>query len=450
VNRLLVFGVGDLTERYIVPAVAELVGRGDAGDLQVTLVGREPMERDELCKAVRSWLGDVDDDTVSHLLEVTNYRRADATDVEQVRDVVPTDEPYVAYLALPPTVFADAVRAVAETLPRAGTRIVVEKPFGSDAASAEEFNEQLQDAVGEEAVFRVDHFLGMQTAHDLLLLRFGNSVFEPLWNARHIERVEIVWDEQLALEGRADYYDGAGAARDMVQNHLLQLLCLVAMEPPAELTSDHLSDRKIEVLRATRAVDPTDPTLSRRARYTAGQAGDHWVPSYVDEDGVDPERCTETFAEITVAVNTPRWHGVPFALRTGKALDRDRHEIAVHFSAVPPVSFCDSPPSNVLRFQFGSGRVRLSVVRAADDGVFGVEPVELEHLRNDSPMSAYARVLADVLGGGNVLSVRGDEAVEAWRVLQPVLDAWDRADVPLGEYPAGSSGPAPHEVPPSG
>jgi glucose-6-phosphate 1-dehydrogenase len=442
VNRLVIFGAGDVTRRYLLPAVAELLDAGDAPEgLTVDVVGRDDTTTDEFRAQLDESL-DLDREVKERLLALVERRKADASEVDAVRDVIGDADAVVAYLALPPAVFPEAIAALAEAGLPEGSRVVVEKPFGTDRASAVELNDLLHRTLPEDGVFRVDHFLGMQTAHNILGLRFGNRVFEPLWTARDVDHVEIVWDETLTLEGRAGYYDGTGAARDMLQNHLLQLLCLVAMEPPVSLSSDALADRKAEVLRATRPWDTSAARCSVRARYTKGRIGDRDVPSYVDEDDVDPGLDTETYAEITFAVDTPRWEGVPFVLRSGKALDRDRHEVAVHFRAAPPVDFGDLQcPGNVLRFCIGPDRVVLSVALTRPDSVFRLDMADLSYDLAAPRLGAYATVLGEVLAGGNVLSVRDDEAVEAWRVIEPVLEAWARGDVPMSEYPAGSPGP---------
>lgn len=438
-TRLIVFGTGDLTTRYLLPALAELVAADSMPDgVSVIVAGRRDMSTDDLLDRLAA-----DDVDCGDLPELT-YRVADPTDAAAVRSLVAQgrpDEPVVAYLALPPSVFAEAVGALGAAHLPAGSSIVVEKPFGDDAESAAMLNRMLLAVVPEERVFRVDHFLGKQTAHDVLALRFANSVFEPLWNHRHIASVEIVWDETLALEGRASYYDGAGALRDMIQNHLLQLLCLVAMEPPGRLTGDAVGAGRLQVMRATRPWDAASAVYDVRGRYTAGRSGGREVPSYVDEDGVDPDRATETFAQVTFAVATPRWEGVPFVLRSGKAMATDRHEIAIHFRSVPPVDFCAEVPPNVLRFQVDPTRVTLDTVLTAGHGAFATTPVALSSPAHEPSLSAYATVLAGVLGAEDVWSVRGDEAEEAWRVVEPVLDAWRRDVVPLVEYPAGSHGP---------
>jgi glucose-6-phosphate 1-dehydrogenase len=236
--------------------------------------------------------------------------------------------------------------------------VVLEKPFGEDLDSARALNRLLAEGFDERHVFRVDHFLAMTTVRNVLGTRLANRVFEPIWTSAHIEEIEIVWDETLALEGRAGYYDQVGALKDMVQNHLLQLLCLVAMEPPIGLGERDLRDRKVDVLRSVRPLRAEDVAArTRRARYRAGRVGDRDIPGYVDEDGVAPERGTETFAEVVLELDSWRWSGTKFRLRTGKALARDRMEIVVHFRAVPhhPFDPPQAPPRNLLRFGLDHG-----------------------------------------------------------------------------------------------
>src|SRR5262249_39171260 len=229
-----------------------------------------------------------------------------------------------------PAVFPVAVSTLHDAGLPPGSRIVLEKPFGEDLDSAVELNRLLADLVPEPAVFRVDHFLAMTTVQNLLGTRLANRVFEPIWNSTHIAEIDIVWDEDLTLEGRAGYYDGVGALKDMLQNHLLQLLCLAAMEPPVSLSERDLRDRKVDVLRSLRPLSDSDVERhTRRGRYTAGGIGDREVPAYVDEEGVDPAHRTETFAEIELTLDNWRWPGTVFRLRTGKAMRRARREVAV-------------------------------------------------------------------------------------------------------------------------
>jgi glucose-6-phosphate 1-dehydrogenase len=384
------------------------------------------------------------------LADACTYLRGDATDPAALRDALAAGEgPAVIYLALPPPVFAPAIRAAAEAGLPEGSRMVIEKPFGEDLASARALNELLRTVLPEDAIHRVDHFLGKQTVQNLLGLRFANRLFEPIWNREHIERVDVVWDETLALEGRAGYYDRAGALRDMVQNHLLQVMTLVAMEPPPTLHERDLRDRKVDLLRAVRTPDDA-AAQTVRARYTAGPAVGGPVPDYASEEGVDPARGTETFTAVTLWVDTWRWSGVPFTLRSGKALGALRQEVAVRFRPVPHLAFGQdqSPEPNVLLLGLAPDRLELSVNVNGPGEPFTLEQVTLAAELAPQDVSAYGRVILDVLAGDPTLSIRGDEAEECWRIIGPVLEAWGAGSPPLGEYPAGSGGPVTPEGPP--
>jgi glucose-6-phosphate 1-dehydrogenase len=341
-------------------------------------------------------------------------------------------------------VFPGAVSALHDAGLPEGSRIVLEKPFGKDLASAVELNRLLADTLPEAAVFRADHFLAMTTVQNLLGTRLVNRVFEPIWNSAHIAEIEIVWDESLALEGRAGYYDGVGALKDMLQSHLLQILCLVAMEPPISLSERDLRDRKVDVLRSVRPLAGKDIVRgTRRGQYTAGSIGDREIPAYTSEDGVDPALHTETFAEIELAMDNWRWPGTVFRLRTGKALRRDRKEVSVRFRDVPHLPFVhrgDEAP-NLLRFGLDPENVSLELTGVGPRPET-LSPMSLVTALASPELPAYARLLHAVLSGDSALAIRGDEAEESWRVVTPVLEAWAKDAVPLQKYPAGSDGPA--------
>ena len=438
-SRLLLFGgTGDLAARSLYPALAALAEDGRLPDpFHVVASGSREQSDEEFRARVRESLEEHADDASEAVrrrtLDAIRYQRADIADAEDIAALVaaaPGDGPLLAYLAVPPSMFADAVRGLhAAGLPK-GSRLVIEKPFGEDLESARALNELIHERFDEEQVFRVDHFLAKQTVHNVLGLRFANRLFEPVWSNQHIERVEITFDETLALEGRAGYYDGTGALEDMLQNHLLQLLCLVAMDPPASLDGDDLRDRKVSVLRAARAA----PEESVRARYQG----------YTEEEGVDPGLGTETFASITLYIDSWRWAGVPFVLRSGKALGEDRREIAVHFKAVPHLAFGErTPPEpNVIRLQLGPDRLSVGLSMNGDGELFDVSPVELDTDLREPDLPAYANVLVHAFEGNPTFSIRDDEAEEAWRVVEPVIEAWRRDEIPMLEYPVGSAGPA--------
>jgi len=451
IDRLVIFGAtGDLTARYLLQGLAALRAAGLLSErFQLTGSGREDWDSERF----RSWAAAQLDRHASHLpaaarqavVSASGYRQADVRDAASVAAAVAGDGPVAAYLALPPPVFPSAVRALREAGLPGRSRIVLEKPFGEDLSSAESLNRLLAETMSEKDVFRVDHFLAMTTVQNLLGFRLANRVLEPIWNSAHIAEVEIVWDESLALEGRAVYYDGVGALKDMVQNHLLQLLCLIAMEPPVSLGERDLRNRKVDVLRSVNPLTPADAARnSRRARYTAGRCGGRDVPAYVDEQGVDPALGTETLAEISLQIDNWRWRGTVFRLRSGKALACDRKEVTVRFREVPhmPSGAEVAPAPNVLRFGLDpeSLDLELSGIGARRGKV---SPVSLAAKLDPAELPAYGQLLLGILNHEAALSIRGDEAEESWRVVTPVLDAWSSGLVPMEEYPAGSAGPEP-------
>ena len=451
ISRMIVLGAGgDLAARLLLPSLAGLRARGRlATDLHLVGVDRADLDDESFRAHVRTAVATHGDATaqtgVDALTATCRYVRGDAGDAEALRAAVALGEgPAVVYLALPPPVFAPAIRAAAEAGLPEGSRMVVEKPFGTDLASARELNALLATVLPEDAVHRVDHFLGKQTVQNLLGLRFANRLFEPIWNREHIERIDVCWDERLALEGRAGYYDHAGALRDMIQNHLLQVVTFVAMEPPPTLHERDLRDRKVDLLRSIRTPDAASSVNDTvRARYTAGSAAGGPVPDYAAEEGVDASRGTETFASVTLWVDSWRWEGVPFTLRSGKALGDLRQQVAVRFRPVPHLAFGqeEHPPPNQLLLGLAPDRLQLSVSVNGPGEPFTLEEVTLDAELAPQDVSAYGRVILDVLAGDPTLSIRGDEAEECWRIVGPILDAWAAGSPPLQEYPAGSSGP---------
>ena len=453
-KRIVIFGAtGDLTARYLIPALAKLYEAGGLPDgIKVVGVDRREWKNDKngfrrlmLDSLERHASGVSAGARARMVTEVIEYRRADVTDAESVISALePLDGPILAYLALPPAVFAPTLEALKKAGLPEGSRIAIEKPFGVNLESAQSLNELLHGFLPEKDIFRIDHFLAWQPFPTIMGLRFANGILEPLWDRNYIERVEILWEETLALEGRAGYFDHAGAFRDLVQNHLLQLLCLTAMEAPTELHRRNLRDRKVDLLRAIRRLTPEEAkTHTVRARYGPGRIGDRDIPAYADEEGVDPSRGTETFAEVTLAVDNLRWAGVPFVLRGGKALGAFKGEIAVHFKSVPHLAFqkAEDPRPNVLRVRLGPDRVTLSLNVNGPHDPFDLEQIELgADFAAQEFFAAYERVFLDLLEGNTTLFVRADEAEEAWRVSEPILNAWEQGLVPLLEYPAGADG----------
>jgi glucose-6-phosphate 1-dehydrogenase len=471
IDRLLILGAtGDLSGRFLLPALAELHAEmALARSFEVVGTGPERWSDDHFRHYVAARLqehaSDVPVVARERLLGSLHYWRvelgsngvADALhallDGSSPRPSVDSLRPVAVYLALPPHLFARAVTELGQAGLPHGSRIIVEKPFGENLQSARELNRLLRVVTGdagESAVFRVDHVLGMATVHNLLGVRLANRIFEPLWNSMHIAQVEILWEETLALEGRAGYYDRAGALKDVMQNHMLQLLSLVAMEPPLTLSDTDLRDRRVEALRTVRAPARSDmATHTRRARYTAGRlagtggATEREVPDYAAEDGVDAARRTETFAEVTLALDSWRWAGTTFTLRAGKAMARRRKGMIIRFRPVPHLPFdAPMPPADELRIGLdGPSNLTLHLTGSTPGPPPELMPLVLEAALPVADLRAYSQVLLDVLRGESALSIRGDEAEEAWRIMTPVVEAWADDLVPLEDYPAGSTGP---------
>ena len=450
-NRLVILGAtGDLTGRYLLVALAELAAAGFLpDDLAIVGVAREPWDEAAFRRHAGERLGrhapGLPVAVRQGLVERLSYVAGDVTDPAVLAAAFGSDTGRsLAYLALPPSVFASAIEGLAAIGGSGGIRIVVEKPFGTDLASAKALNELLHRHFAEEAVFRMDHFLGKQTVQNILGVRFANPLFQPAWNREHVVGVDILWDETVALEGRAGYYDRTGALRDMIQNHLLQLLCLVAMEKPDALNAKELRDGKVELLRKVRRLTPEEVSAgSMRARYTAGAIGDRQFPHYAQEQGVDPALETETFAEVTLFVDNDRWQGVPFRLRTGKALGTDRREIAIRFRPPtdPVFGYEGDPPVNQLVFQMSPDRMVLDLALNGAGDPFCLEPAVLELTLAPQDLSAYARLLVEALEGDPALAIRGDEAEECWQIVEPIVAEWEKGTPPLLSYPAGSAGP---------
>jgi len=381
---------------------------------------------------------------VQSILRTSTYETADVTkpdDLKRLLDAC-TGTPAI-YFALPPAIAALACKALQSLELPPDTQLALEKPFGTDRRSAIALNKQVLKLVPEDQVHRIDHFLGNSTVFNLLGLRFANRIFEPLWSSDHIERVDIVYDELLGLEGRARYYDKAGALIDMIQSHLLQVIAVLAMEPPATLDARDLRDAKGIVLRATQVWNDSPQESSRRGRYTAGRVDGRPMPSYVKEKGVDPARGTETLAEITFEIDNWRWAGVPFTLRSGKALGVHRREIVITFKSAQhiPRGLHGVEHPTKLRILLAPDGMSLELNVNGPGDPHQLDTAVLEAEFGPGQLLAYGEVLEGVLDGDPSLSVRGDTAEECWRIVAPVVREWAADTVPLDDYKAGSAGP---------
>jgi glucose-6-phosphate 1-dehydrogenase len=472
---LVLFGVtGDLSRKKLMPAVYDLANRGLLPP-GFSLVGfaRRDWENEDFAQvthdAVKEHARTPFNDTVwQQLAEGIRFVPGEFADdeafdrlaetVAQLDEERGTGGNYAFYLSVPPkffpTVVAQLKRAgLADPQPRAdGTkpwrRVVIEKPFGHDLASARELNEIVNSVFGPDSVFRIDHYLGKETVQNILALRFANTMYEPIWNRGYVDHVQITMAEDIGIGGRAGYYDGIGAARDVIQNHLLQLLALTAMEEPVSFDAASLRAEKEKVLSAIRL--PEDLAISTaRGQYAAGWQGGIEVPGFLEEDGIAPDSHTETYAAIKLGVDTRRWGGVPFYLRTGKRLPRRMTEIALLFQRAPhlPFSATDTTelghnafvirvqPDEGVTVRFGS-KVPGSAMEVRDvnmDFAYG------ESFTENSP-EAYERLLLDVLIGDPPLFPRHQEVELSWEVLDPVEDFWAGHGKPE-QYPAGSAGP---------
>jgi glucose-6-phosphate 1-dehydrogenase len=448
IQRMVLFGAsGDLTSRLLMPAVAQLAERNSL-PRGLTVVGAANTEwstqdfREHIAVRLREH-STASEEAQDRVVGMLAFEPADVTDPADVRRVVGTDRPStLVYLALPPVLLPSALAALATAGLTTEDAVAIEKPFGTDLASARQLNETLRIRLPAPTVFRIDHFLSNELVRRVVALRFLNRVFAPAWDADSIERVDISWLEDLTLEGRASYYDSAGALKDMLQNHLMEVMALVAMEQPARLDAASFRAVRVEALRAvaTPAPERMDSTTVR-ARYTAGRIGERAVPSYVDEPGVDPARNTETYAALTLELNNARWSGVPFTIRSGKALERPSAEIAVHFRALPSYLTSQWPgvEPNVLRIGLTEPYVRLSTTLNGPERT--AERRDLETLSVAPPLTAYAHLVEAMLRNDPMLFIRGDEAQESWRIVDPVMQAWSAGVVPMQEYAAGSPPP---------
>ncbi len=447
VNLVVLGASGDLTHRLLLPGLGTLLKAEHNLTVHLVGAGAEEVDESTWCAMVKAALTDGGCSTteMEAILADTRYSKIDASSSDDLAALIKDlTGRIVLYFALPPAVSMAACKALGDiTLPQE-LYLAIEKPFGTDAKSAYDFNELLAHLpLPESHIFRVDHYLGKATVLNLVGLRFTNRLFEPVWNATNIEKIQIVYDEQLALEGRAGYYDHAGALKDMIQSHLLLVMALLCMEELATFDAFELRDLMAHLLRSTHLWEDDPLKASRRARYTAGKVGDEVVPDYASEHGVDPSRNTETLAEVIVEICNARWTGVPITLRSGKALGDGVRQITVVFRPIAhtPVGFRDEPPRNVVVIGLAPEFIRVQLSTNAEGDRFSLEPSVLDAELGESQIRPYGEILSHILAGDPLLSVRGDVAEECWRIVTPVLEAWAAGKVPLDSYAAGSAGP---------
>ncbi len=461
-NIVIFGGTGDLAQRKLLPA---LFHRWKDGQIPATsrIIGsaRSQMTEAEYvdfaataCRKATSQ-SEWDDSSWAAFALLLDYHPLDVTsekaDWAGLRRKLGTqNEIGIFYLATAPSLYVNIARAIDQAgLIRDGTRLVLEKPIGTNLKSAEEINEGVCAHFPEHQVYRIDHYLGKETVQNLMVLRFANSLFEPVWSRNSIDHVQITVAEDLGLEGRAGYYDRSGALRDMVQNHLLQLLCLTAMEAPVSLDGDDVRTEKIKVLKALKKFDASNARQNTvRGQYTAGRVNDTPVRGYLEELDPGATSETETFVAIRAKIDNWRWSGVPFYLRTGKRMESRRSEIVIQFKDVPHSIFGDaSTQANrlVIRLQPDEG-VRL-FVQIKEPGPGGLriksQPLNLSYADTFAVRypDAYERLLMDVVRGNLALFMRRDEVEAAWRWVDSLIDAWTETGAIPEDYPAGSEGP---------
>ena len=462
---LVIFGgSGDLTMKKLLPSLYYHHCDGllpTAG--RIIAVARSAMTHSDFVamatqSARESIVADAFDETCwNDFAKRLDYLRLDVNDAEDFQALADKLTEYpehcrIYYLSTAPTLFAPICEHLGHFgLAEGRARIAVEKPLGHDLASARKINAQIGAVFAESQIFRIDHYLGKEPVQNLLALRFGNTLFEPLWNRAHISAVQITIAEQIGIGQRGEFYDQTGALRDMVQNHLLQLLCIIAMEPPIDASADAMRDEKLKVLRALQRFDSKMALHDCvRGHYRSGAIGSEVVNDYLNETGVDPASITETFVALKAQINNWRWAGVPFFLRTGKRLQERVTEIVIHFETLPHAIFsttdrANAPNQLVIRLQ-PEEYIRLSIrAKAPGDGMV-LRPVELnldlKQAHKERQRSAYERLLIDLLSNQQTLFLRHDELEAAWDWIDPILAAWAASDERPLQYTAGTWGPA--------
>ena len=474
---LVIFGAtGDLTHRKLVPALYNLAADGDLppGSAVIGFARRDKSDdvfRQEMEEATRKFSRQpVQDELWKNFAQHLYYHRSAFDDDAGYRSLaerlaqLDRDHGFggrrLFYLAAGPEQFEPIIsRLKSSGLNQPGaeggwSRVIVEKPFGTDLPSARHLNDVVSSAFHESNTYRIDHFLGKETAQNIMVLRFANSIFEPIWNARYIDHIEITAAETLGVEGRAGYYETSGALRDMVQNHLIQLLTLVCMEPPTDLGADGVRDEKVKVLRSLRPFGDAEDVARNvvRGQYAAGAINGKSVPGYREEQNVKPGSQTDTFVAMKVLIDNWRWSGVPIYVRVGKRLPKSAAEIAIEFKPAPHVLFnraTESAGSNVLviRIQPDEG-VSLRIQSKLPGAALRVEPVKMDFQYGASfgkaSPEAYERLLHDAMSGDPTLFARRDEVEQAWQFVDAIEQAWQHGDgktPALCTYPAGSWGP---------
>jgi glucose-6-phosphate 1-dehydrogenase len=471
-TTLVIFGAtGDLAHRKLLPALYNLAHEGALPE-RFNLIGvsRSDMPHGDFramaAEAIKQFSRrEPDESVLEKLLDDVRYVPGtfdDASVYGQLEGCLDAFDEAAGqrmnrcfYLSTAPAFFPVIVGQLGERkLHRqagADVRVVIEKPFGTTLAEAEQLNREVLSVFDEHQVFRIDHYLGKETVQNVMAFRFANGLFEPVWNRNYIDQIQITAAEDIGIGSRAGYYDSAGALRDLIQNHMLQLLCHVAMEPPVNFTADEVRNEKVKVLQAIHAPSEEDiDHIAVRAQYAEGESGGEHVDGYLQEDGVANDSNTETYAALRLEVDNWRWAGVPFYLRTGKRLARKVTEIAITLKPVPHLAFSQEgslgvrPNQLILTMQPNEG-VSLSLGAKIPGSRMRIRPVYMEFLYGTSFLSqspeAYERLITDAMRGDATLFTRNDEVEAQWRICDPIVQKWESIPGPLPQYPSGSQGP---------
>jgi glucose-6-phosphate 1-dehydrogenase len=468
---IVIFGAtGDLTKRKLIPALyslhrQNLLGAGCA----IIGAARSPMTHEEFRKTMREAMqefadekpDDVDWQAFASMLFYNQTDIKDPASYQRLKELLAqmdrergTSGNRLFYLATPPSSYSQVIQVLGQfELHRSQesgswVRIIVEKPFGHDAQSARELNRQIHQVFDENQVYRIDHYLGKETVQNINVLRFGNGIFEPLWNRNYIDHVQITAAESIGVENRAGYYEGAGALRDMIQNHMLQLLALIAMEPPVAMEAVSVRDEKVKVIRSMRSLNETDiKQISVHGQYGKGIISGKEVPAYREEEGVNQNSKTETFAAVVFHVDNWRWADVPFYVRSGKRLPKRVTEVAIQFKRVPDLLFGHDiqldPNWLIIRIQPDEG-ISIKFEAKVPGQMIQIRPVSMDFQYGTSfgkkSPEAYERLLLDAMIGDPTLYARADMVELSWDLVMPILHGWEK-DPNISNYPAGTWGP---------
>jgi glucose-6-phosphate 1-dehydrogenase len=464
-------GTGDLAKRKLLPAIYNLAHEGALPErFNLIACSRSDNSHEDYAEIARDAIKqfsrrEPDETVLNALLEHVKYipgtfddasvyeklsKQLDAFDEEAGQELN-----RAFYLSTAPEFFPVIVEALGKAKLNdrgdAEVRCIIEKPFGTTLEEAKDLNQRVLAVFQEQQVFRIDHYLGKETVQNMMAFRFANGLFEPVWNRNYIDNVQITAAEDIGIGSRAGYYDNAGALRDLVQNHMLQLLCHVAMEPPVDFSAEQVRDEKVKVLHAIKAPRPEDVEhMSVRAQYAKGDVAGEDAPGYLDEEGVPKDSNTETYAALRLQIQNWRWAGVPFYLRTGKRLARKVTEIAVTLKPVPHLAFKQEgsvgvkPNQLVLTLQPNEG-VSLSLGAKIPGSRMRIRPVNMEFLYGTAFLSqspeAYERLIMDAMRGDATLFTRNDEVEAQWTIVDPIVRKWEETPGPLPQYEAGTAGP---------